>query len=136
MAVFAAFGTKLKIGTTGVVAELTSISGLEISADTIETTTHDSTGAFRTFASGLKDAGEVSVDGYFDKTDADGQVALKDALISGTATAFKITFPTAVGAEWSFNGIVTKVSTGAAIEENITFSATIKVTGVPTLTIS
>lgn len=136
MAVYSAFGTKLTIGANGVVAELTSISGLELSADTIETTTHDSTGGFRTFASGLKDAGEVSVEGYFDPDDTDGQIALKSALISGASTAFKVTFPTGVGAEWTFNGIVTQVSTGANMEENITFAATIKVSGVPTLTVA
>lgn len=131
----AAMGTKLKVGSSGYVGELTDIGGLDISADTIETTSLDSNG-WRTFIGGVKDAGEVSLSGYFNPDDTDGQKALYDALGSGASTAFKIEFPISLGAEWSFNGIVTKFTTSSAMEDSITFEATIKVSGQPTLTIS
>ncbi len=131
----ASMGTKLKVGTTGYVAELTDIGGLDISADTIETTNLDSNG-WRTFIGGLKDAGEVSLSGHFNPDDTDGQKALYDALVAGTVLALKIEFPTALGAEWSFSGVVTKFTTSSALEDSVTFEATIKVSGSPTLTLT
>lgn len=130
----AAMGTKLKIGTASV-AELTEISGLDISADTIETTTLDS-GGWRTFVQGVKDAGEVSLSGYFNPDDTDGQKALVDAFNAGTVLALTIDFPVALGAKWTFSGIVTQITTGASMEDSISFEANVKVTGSPTLTLT
>lgn len=124
-------GTKLKIGANSV-AELTSIGGLELSADTIESTNLDSDG-WRTFVQGLKDGGEVSISGYFSPADTNGQKALHTLFESGTLTAFIILFPSAMGAEWDFNGIVTGITTGAELEDGISFEATIKVSGHPSL---
>ena len=127
----AAMGTKLFIGANSV-AELQSISGLEIKADTIEVTNLDSAG-WRNYIQGLKDGGEVSLSGYFNSSDTNGQYALYTALTGGTVTNFNITFPSALGAQWTFSGIVTGYTTGAAMEDTVTFEATIKVTGIPTL---
>lgn len=126
----ASIGTKLLIGANSV-AELTSIGGLDLSADTIETTTLDSDG-WRTFAQGLKDGGEVSISGYFNPGDTNGQLAVKDGLDNGTLLPLVIIFPS-LGAQWNFNGIVTGLSTSAELEDNISFEATIKVSGKPSL---
>lgn len=127
----AAMGTKLFIGINSV-AELTSISGLEISADTVETTNLDS-GGWRNYIQGVRDAGEVSISGYFVPGDTNGQAALYTALTGGTIGTYKITFPSAMGAEWSFSAIVTGFTTGAEMEDSVTFEATLKVSGAPTL---
>jgi len=127
-----ALGTLLKIGTNSI-AELTSIGGLELSADTIETTTLDAAAGFRTFMQGLKDAGEVSISGFFNPNDTNGQKALYDAFNNGTLMTFTILFPSTLGASWDFTGIVTKFSTNADLEDGITFEATIKVSGQPSL---
>lgn len=126
-----AMGTKIKIGANSI-AELTSVGGLELSADTIESTTLDSNG-WRTFIQGLKDAGEVSLEGYFNPNDTNGQKTLYDLFESGAASAFTILFPSALGASWDFTGIVTGVTTGADMEDAISFEATIKVSGKPSL---
>jgi predicted secreted protein len=123
-----AMGTKLKKGITEI-ANLTSIGGLELSADTRETTTLDSPDGYRTFDQGLKDAGEVSISGYFDPTSHQG---LLTDFEGGTATAYTIEFPG--GAKWEFSAIVTGYSTGAEMEDNVSFEATLKVSGKPTLT--
>jgi predicted secreted protein len=127
-----AMGTKLKKGVTAV-AQLTSIGGLDLSADTIETTTLDSTDGFRTYQQGLKDGGEVSISGFFDPTSHEG---LLDDFESGVAATYTIEFPTALGAKWEFSGIVTAYSTSAEMEDNISFEATLKVSGKPTLTVT
>ena len=128
-------GTKFKIGSSGYVAELTDIGGLDISADTIETTTLDSNG-WRTFIGGVKDAGEVSLSGFFNPDDTDGQKALYDSLGTGASSNFTIEFPSALGATWTFSGIVTKFTTSSAMEDSISFEATIKVSGSPSLIIT
>ena len=126
-----AMGTKIQIGSNSI-AELTSIGGMELSADTLDTTNLDSNG-YRQFIQGLKDAGEVSVSGYFNPADTTGQIALYNAYNSGTSQNFVILFPSTVGASWTFQGIVTKIKTEASLEDAIPFEATIKVSGQPTL---
>lgn len=128
----AAMGTKLQIGANSIV-DLTSIGGMELAADTIETTTLDSNG-WRTFIGGLKDAGEVSAEGFFNPSDTLGQKALYDAYTAGTVLSMTILFP--FGASWGFSGIVTAVKTGASMEDAVPFDVTIKVSGAPTLGIT
>lgn len=129
---FQAVGTKLMIGANSV-AELKGIGGLDLSADTIDTTTLDTTGGYRTFITGFKDAGEVSVSGFFNPNDVNGQIAIYNAFNALTTLAFQIVFPSSVGATWSFNGIVTNFKTDVQLEDAIPFECTIKVSGQPTL---
>lgn len=128
---YQAMGTKLKIGSNSI-AELTQIGGLDLKADTIETTTLDSNG-WRTFIQGLKDGGEVSVSGYFNPGDTNGQIALKNAFDNGGLLNYTILFPATLGAEWDFQGIVTGIKTDVQLEDAIPFEATIKVSGQPSL---
>ncbi len=133
-----ALGTKLKIGTdvsAVAVAGLTSIGGLELSADTIDVTTLDSDGGYREFIAGFKDAGEVSLEGFLELEQGKGQKELYDLYDSGEEEDFTILFPKNMGS-WQFKGVVTGFSTGASLEDPLSFSATIKVTGKPTLTIT
>lgn len=129
-----ALGTILQIGTgTPVtVAGLTSIGGLELSADTIDVTTLDNDGGYREFIAGFKDAGEVSLEGYLELNE--GQQALYDLFESGETEDFTIQFPDNFG-KWEFKGVVTGFSTSADLEDPLSFSATIKVSGAPVLTL-
>ena len=131
-----ALGTKLQIGKTTpvTVAGLTSINGLELSADTIDATTLNSTGGYREFEAGFKDAGEVSLEGYLESATGDGQKELFDLFESGNTENFSINFPN--GAKWEFKGIVTGFTTGASLEDLLSFSGTIKVSGCPQLTVA
>lgn len=134
-----ALGTVLKIGATASaikVGGLTEIGGIELSADTLDTTTLDSDGGYREFIGGFKDAGEVSLSGYLDIAEANGQKKMYDAFESGDAQEFVIEFPASVKAKWGFKGVVTGFSTSASLEDLITFEATIKVSGKPTLTLT
>ena len=129
-----AMGTKLKIN-AGYVAELTDIGGLDLSADTLETTNLDSNG-WRSYIGGVKDAGEVSLSGHFNPDDTNGQKALYDAFVAGTVEGFSIEFPSLLGAKWNFDGVVTKFTTSSGMEDIISFEATIKVSGIPALVIT
>lgn len=125
-------GTKLQIG-LNYVAGLTSIGAPTRSAETLDTTTLDSDGGYRTFIGGFKDGGEVAISGFFEPGDA-GQLAMDAAFESGNVTDFQIILPADLGASWSFKGVVTAFAGGnAELEDLIGFEATIKVSGKPVL---
>lgn len=126
----AAMGTTIRKTAGTAIAGLTSIGGLDLSSDTIDTTTLDTTGngGFRTFQSSFKDAGEVSLSGFFEYTSH--SAILADFMDNGV-DEYVITFPG--GITWTFDGVVTGFSTGADLEDLISFEATIKVSGAPTL---
>lgn len=128
----ASVGTRLLIG-ANTVAELTSVSGLELKTDTIDVTALDSTGGFRSFIGGFKDGGEVSVSGFFNPNDTNGQYSLYTLFGSSAVTAFSIVFPSTMGAQWNFSGIVTGITTSADLEDTVKFECKIKVSGSPSL---
>lgn len=135
-----ALGTKLKKGTGEnqiEIGNLTSIGGIEITADPIDTTTLSSDGGYRESIGGFKDAGEVTIEGFFDPTANSNQADLQDELDSGIADDYSIEFPTTPAAKWEFKGVVTGFKVGDVdVDGTIGFGATIKVSGKPTLTVT
>lgn len=128
-----AMGTKLKKG-TAVVANINSIAGLELSAETIDVTALDTAGAYKTFISGSKDAGEVKIKGFFVGNDFN---ILYTDFNAGTVDAYSIEFPdqiTTTPSKWSFSAVVTGISTGAEVDGAVSFEATLKISGQPTFT--
>jgi predicted secreted protein len=127
-------GTTIKKTTGTAIAFLTKIEGLSIKANTIDTTALDTTGGYKTFINGFKEVDDVSVSGFFDYSSHD---QLLTDLQAGTKDSYTIQFPPAVGgttgASWTFDAIVTSFKTGAAVDATITFDATLKVSGAPTL---
>ncbi len=118
------------------IAELTSITGPSEKADTLDVTDLGAASGFRKFIAGLKDGGELSMEGSLYPGDTLGQVAMHADLASGTERAYILTFPAAAGATMSFQGLVTAWATATPVDNKVPFSATIKVTGVVTLNIT
>ena len=115
------------------VSDVTKIGGVEITVDTLETTTLDS--VYKEFISGMPDAGSVDIEGNFYPGDTTGQIALKNA-VGGALKECVITLPAAFGTSWEFTGMVTKFKTGEADKDGIVpFSASIKISGLPELVI-
>jgi len=131
-----AFGTKLKWN-ANYVASINTINGIEISADTVEVTTHDSPDAYKEYIPGLLDAGDVAVEGYFNATDTDGQIAMLTDMNARQSRSASIEFPASIGASWTFDGLITSLKIGdAPVDGAIPFTATIKVTSKPVLAVS
>lgn len=124
-------GTKFNIDDTAV-GGLTSIGGVEVSAETIDVTALDNTTGYKEYLGGFKDGGEVPLEGFLDGDDA-GQDAMYAAMEDQEVHQFSIVFPAAIGKTWSFPGVVTKFATSAALNDGIKYSASVKVTGKPTL---
>lgn len=136
-----AFGTKLRQGGTSaasgtIIAQVTNISGPGLSADTIDVTSHDSTSGYREFLQGLKDGGEVTLDLNFDPAGATHKNAsggLVYAYEQGTQDNYALVFPDAATTVWVLPAIVTAFEVGAPMDNKLSASATLKVTGKPTL---
>ena len=131
-----AFGTKFKWDGK-VVAALKNIGGVEISVDTVDTTAHDSEGGFKEFIAGLMDAGEVPISGFYEYADTDGQIAMVTDCTARLIKQAVIEFPASTGTSWTFNGLITNIKVGDnPTDDGIPFSATVKVSGKPILTIA
>ena len=131
-----AFGTKFNWDGKQV-ASLNNIGGIEYNVDTVDVTTHDSEGAIKEFIGGLIDAGNVSIAGFFDHEDTEGQLAMVADCAARAIKPATIIFPVSTGAQWSFNGLITNIKVGdTPTDDGIPFSATVKVSGKPTLTVA
>jgi predicted secreted protein len=136
-----AFGTQLRQGgttaTSGtLIAQITNISGPGLSADTIDVTAHDSTGGYRNFLQGLKDGGEITLDINYDPAGATHKNAsggLLYAFDQGTQDNYALVFPDAATTTWVVPAIVTGFEVGAPMDNKLSASATLKVSGKPTL---
>ena len=132
-----AVGTKLNIkGNSPVtVGGLTSINGIEISAESIDVTALDNSTGYREKVPGFKEVGDVTVSGFLDGDD-DGQEQMYTLLNSQEEADFEIVFPAKIGKTWSFSGYVAGFSTSSEVGDAITFESTIIVTGQATLAAS
>ena len=135
MSKYSAFGTLLKRGAT-TIAAVTNISGPGLSLDTVDVTSHDSTGAWEEVAATILRSGEVSVDIVFDPNAATHKNAsggLLYDLISRTAQTFSIVFPSTAAVTWSFSAFVTGFEPSAAHDGGLTATIKLKITGQPTI---
>ena len=131
MAKSRALGTKLMVNSKQV-GGLSSINGVEISADNVDLTAMDNITGYREKEPGFKDAGEVTASGFLDGDDV-GQAELYNLLVSGDVVACQIIFPAKIGKTWSFNAGVSRFSTGADVDGAVTFDISLAVSGAATL---
>ena len=114
------------------VAELNNISN-PFTGDTLDTTTFDSN-CFREFIAGLR-SGTIDISGLYDPTDTNGQSALWTAFVNGTTLTTtqkpKILWDGTNGLEC--DGVVSSFNINGVVEGLINFSATLQLTGAPTL---
>lgn len=124
-------GTKFNIDDTAV-GGLTSIGGVEVSSETTDVTALDNATGYKEYLGGFKDGGEVPLEGFLDGAD-EGQDAMYAAMEDQEVHQFSIVFPAAIGKTWTFPGIVSKFATSAAVGDGIKYTASVKVSGKPTL---
>jgi predicted secreted protein len=132
-------GTKLGIGATPTwVANLTSIDGLDVKVNTIDTTTLDNTNGYKTFVSGFKEVSDVSISGFLDTSNDQQFWTAINSEGTQAPQQFTIQFPAVggqvTGTAWTFTGLVNGFKTKAGIDSIVSFDATLKVIGAPTLT--
>jgi len=112
---------------TSVGIEINRIQPPGYSRDAIDASHTTSPDEFREYIEGMMDSGEVEIEGNFVPNASDAVVT---QLLAGKAE-YQITFPNAV--TWTFDAFFTNYQPDAPIDDKMTFSATMKVSGKPTL---
>lgn len=125
--IFHSRGTVLKMGTS-TIGQLTSISGVSVTAETVETTTLDD--LYKKFEGALIDGGEIGCEGFFDPDLASQHLIFEKI---GQTQTVEIVFPISVGAKWQITVVVTNFETTVELGETIKFKASMKVSGQPVL---
>ena len=132
MAKTRALGTTISFNAQNIGA-LTSIGEITPDSEELDATTLDSTDGYREFLQGFKDSGEVTLSGYYKKTDP-GQQELITGYGNGEAKTVVIAFPESSGGA-SFSAYVKSYTLGAADVDGIVgFGATLRISGEVTPT--
>jgi predicted secreted protein len=129
-----AYGTILQINGTSAIAGLQEIQGLDVKTNTIDVTNLGSSAMFKEFIAGFKEVSDLTVTGFFQPDDTNGQMQMWSLLNSGVKTPFSIVFP--FGVSWNFTAIVTGFKTGAKTEDSVPFDGTLKISGSPALNVT
>ena len=119
-----------------VIAELSKIGPVGKSRELIDVTNLNTSGGYKEFIGGMRDGGEVSVEGNFIAGDTNGQMGLQTDFDGETAQSFVLTFPTAITATWTFSAVVTKFETDFEVNNKVPFRSTLKITGAPVLAVT
>lgn len=120
---------------SGTMAFINSIDGVEVKAGTLDTTSLNTIGGYKTFISGFRETSDLAISGFYSSIDHD--VFMTD-FNAGTQNNYGIQFPkvggaTTIGTTWFFVGIIIGFKTKSAVDSVITFDATIKIVGQPTI---
>ncbi len=129
MAKYAAYGTILNVG--GVIAQVRNVSGPNLTLDTDDVTTHDSTAAWEEHVGTILRSGEVTFDLVYDPGDASHQ-SIFDQMVARAAVACTIAYPDLGTTTVSFSALVTGLSPEAPHEGQLSASCTLKPTGAVT----
>lgn len=123
-------GTKLKktSGTPVYIADLTKIGKIGVESSEQDTTTLDSPNGYKEFIAGLKDGGELPVEGII-KSEANMEDML-DLADAQTVETWEIEAPS--GAKWFFSGFVKSFAESEASVEGVRgFEGAIRISGKP-----
>ena len=125
-----AMGTKISCTyqqTAHLIGRIRSISEIKAESEAIDVTTLDSPGGYKTYAQGLKDMGDVTLEGFHEK-DENGQVLLRTLFESGEIVPFTVTFPDQSAV--SFSAFVKSHALGAAsVDGAVGFTVVLRISG-------
>lgn len=114
--------------TNTTIADLTSIGEFGIESDEIDVTTLDSTGGYKEFIAGFKDAGEISLAGIV-KTES---AFTAMATLAGSQAIEEWTLTFKSGSKWIFNGFVKSFKEGESTINGVrNFTGSIRISGEP-----
>ena len=111
-------------------AEISSINGPTMTRDFIDVTSLDSTGGYREFITGFRDAGTISLSMNFTRDTYD---AFKADFESPLANYYEIVLPDAENTTMEFEGLVTEIPITIPTDDKISADVTIKISGPVTI---
>lgn len=113
------------------IAEVNSITGPSMTRDFIDVTSLDSTGGFREFITGFRDAGTLTLAMNFTH---DTYTAMKEDFENNAHVHYNITLPDAQFTSLEFAGLVTEIPLTIPTDDKVTADVTIKISGTVDLT--
>lgn len=133
--------TVLKMGNGGspetftTIAEITSVTPPALSKDSVEVTNMDSPQRFREFIPGLKDGGEVTVEVNWLPGDPthDASSGYVAQFMDDDNHNFQIDIASQPRVTWAFRGHISSISPEAPLDDKLSNTIVIKVSGPPTL---
>lgn len=138
MAKYAAKGAILAVNTVAAPTVYTTIPGVKDfglsigSPDQIDVTSHDSSGGYKEFVSGLMDTNEITVPIVWDGANAT-HAALVAALQAGTVLGYKITGRESTPKTYSFSANITGLDISWPVTGAQEATLTLKPTGAITI---
>jgi len=137
MAKYKAFGTQLKRkngASYDTIPQLISVTPPQESVETIDTTTHDTSGGYRTLVGSFKNGGTVSASFMFDPADT-VQLALHTDYSGVTSNTYQIvTVAGSPAYKYQFDALITGWEPGElGIDGKMEVSVTLTVTGAVTI---
>ena len=142
MAKYTAYETVLSVNTTAStyvdIGQVRDISGPSMTADAVEVTARD-TSKWRAFTPGLRDGGEVTFDIIYDPdvtshSATNTTTGLVYFLLNGTAKTYRLVMAQSGGDFFEFSAIVTAFTPESPLEDAMTASVTLKISGAVTFT--
>jgi predicted secreted protein len=124
-AAFAGVGTLFKRG-EDTVAEINSISGPNMSRDTIDVTSLDSTGGYREFIPGFRDGGEVTLSCNWTLS---AWSEWLDDFQSDAIVSYTIVLSNDEETEISFSGYCVGMGVEVPTDDKVTNEVTLKISG-------
>jgi len=111
-------------------AEINSITGPGMSRDTIDVTSLDSTGGYREFITGFRNAGTIALAMNFTRASYD---LMKADFESNDAVNYEIMLSDAENTSFEFEGLVTELPLTIPADDKMTADVTIQITGEVTI---
>jgi predicted secreted protein len=110
------------------IAEVNSIDGPNMSRDTIDVTSLDTTGGYREFIAGFRDPGQLQLAMNYSQA---GFEAMKDDFESDVINNYQIVLMD--GFTLEFEGLVTELPLSITPDDKITMNTVIKISGAVTV---
>jgi predicted secreted protein len=119
-------GTTFSIGGTSV-GQIVSISGPNLSRDSIDISNMGSTNKWKEFLPGMLDAGECTIELIYDGTTV---ATLLAAQLTASASTMVVTYPD--NGTWSAAGFITSLGHSVSFDDAVKQSVGVKFTGAGT----
>lgn len=130
---FAGVGTLFRrwgAGSWTNIAEVNSITGPGMTRDTIDVTSLDSTGGYREFIGGFRNAGTVSLSMNMTRASYD---TMKSDFESSSLQVYEIVLPDDDVTSLEFTGLVTEMPLTISPDDKVTMDVTIQISGQVTV---
>ena len=108
------------------IAQINSITGPGMSRDTIDTTSLDTEGGYRTFITGFRNPGTLTLSMNFTRSTYE---QMKNDFESDVAQEYQILLPDTEETSLTFEGLVTELPLSIPPDDKVTADVTIQISG-------